>query len=111
MRITPNLSKISKEQMYDLLRARYRKTYDEAKQEGDQNILIFRESIDVIQLYDWWLLNIKNDEVMSKRRFEKMDFSRKEQFLKMLVLCNMHLDYCLNGMDWRYQHLENLYNI
>ncbi|WP_227509186.1 hypothetical protein [Acinetobacter johnsonii] len=83
MRITPNLSKISKEQMYDLLRARYRKTYDEAKQEGgDQNILIFRESIDVIQLYDWWLLNIKNDEVMSKRRFEKMDFSRKEQFLK-----------------------------
>ncbi|RSZ25155.1 hypothetical protein [Acinetobacter bereziniae] len=83
MRITPNLSKISKEEMYDLLRARYRKTYDEAKQEGvDQNILIFRESIDVIQLYDWWLLNIKNDEVMSKRRFEKMDFSRKEQFLK-----------------------------
>ena len=51
MRITPNLSKISKEQMYDLLRARYRKTYDEAKQEGgDQNILIFRESIDMSRL-------------------------------------------------------------
>lgn len=83
MNITPSLSKISKEEMYDLLRARYRKTYDEAKQEGgDQNIFIFRESIDVIQLYDRWLLNIKNDEVLSKRTFEKMDFSRKEQFLK-----------------------------
>ncbi len=83
MNITPTLSKISKEEMYDLLRARYRKTYDEAKQEGvDQNILIFRESIDVIQHYDWWLLNIKNDEVMSKRRFEKMDFKSRNNFLK-----------------------------
>ena len=83
MNITPTLSKISKEEMYDLLRARYRKTYDEAKQEGvSQNILIFRESIDVIQHYDWWLLNIKNDEVMSKRRFEKMDFKSRENFLK-----------------------------
>ena len=33
MNITPTLSKISKEEIYDLLRARYRKTYDEAKQE------------------------------------------------------------------------------
>lgn len=83
MNITPTLSKISKEEMYDLLRVRYRKTYDEAKQEGvNQNIFIFRESIDVIQFYDRWLLNIKNDEVLSKRRFEKMDFSRKKQFLK-----------------------------
>lgn len=83
MNINPTLSKISKEEMYDLLRARYKKTYDEAKQEGvDQNILIFRESIDVIQLYDRWLLNIKNDEVLSKRRFEKMDFKSRENFLK-----------------------------
>lgn len=85
MNITPTLSKISKEEMYDLLRARYKKTYDEAKQEGmDQNILIFRESIDVIQLYDRWLLNIKNDEVLSKRRFEKMDFKSRENFLKVV---------------------------
>jgi hypothetical protein len=83
MNITPTLSKISKEEMYDLLRVRYRKTYDEAKQEGvNQNIFIFRESIDVIQFYDRWLLNIKNDEVLSKIIFEKMDFSRKKQFLK-----------------------------
>ncbi|HIQ28834.1 MAG TPA: hypothetical protein EYH42_10125 [Sulfurovum sp.] len=85
MNITPTLSKISKEEIYDLLRARYRKTYDEAKQEGvSQNILIFRESIDVIQHYDWWLLNIKNDEVMSKRRFEKMDFNSRNNFLKVI---------------------------
>lgn len=83
MNINPTLSKISKEEMYDLLRARYKKTYDEAKQEGvDQNILIFRESIDVIQLYDRWLLNIKNDEVLSKRRFEKMGFKSRENFFK-----------------------------
>lgn len=83
MSITPTLSKILKEEMYDLLRVRYRKTYDEAKQEGvGKNILIFRESIDVIQFYDRWLLNIKNDEVLSKRRFEKMNFKSRENFLK-----------------------------
>ncbi|OTG84467.1 hypothetical protein B9T33_01375 [Acinetobacter sp. ANC 5054] len=83
MNISLNLPKILKNELYDLLRVRYRKTYDEAKQEGvNQNIFIFRESIDVIQLYDQWLLNIKNDEVMSKRRFEKMDFKSRENFLK-----------------------------
>lgn len=83
MNINTTLSKISKEEMYDLLRARYRKTYDEAMQEGvDQNILIFRESIDVIQHYDWWLLNIKNDEVWKKKALEKMDFNSRNNFLK-----------------------------
>ena len=83
MNITPSLSKISKEEMYILLKARYGKTYDEAKQEGlDQNILIFRESIDVIQRYDQWLLNIKNDEVWKKKALEKMDFKKREDFFK-----------------------------
>ncbi len=83
MNITPSLAKISKEEMYILLKARYGKTYDEAKQEGlDQNILIFRESIDVIQRYDQWLLNIKNDEVWKKKALEKMDFKKREDFFK-----------------------------
>ena len=83
MRISPNLPKILKEEMYNLLRARYRKTYDEIKQEGrGQNFLIFRESIDVIQLYDRWLENIKNDNEWGKKAFEKMDFNSREKFLK-----------------------------
>lgn len=83
MHISPNLPKISKDEMYDLLRVRYRKAYDDVIQERqDQNIIIYRESIDIIQHYDWWLLNIKNDEVWNKKAFEKMNISRKEQFLK-----------------------------
>ncbi len=88
MNITPSLSKISKEEMYNLLRARHRKTYDEIKQEGrGQNFLIFRESIDVIQLYDRWLENIKNDNEWGKKAFEKMDFNSRENFLK--AVCSL----------------------
>ncbi|MHA3893026.1 hypothetical protein [Acinetobacter sp. GXMZU3951] len=83
MRISPNLPKILKEEMYNLLRMRYRATYDEIKQEGrGQNFLIFRESIEVIQLYDRWLENIKNDNEWGKKAFEKMDFNSRENFLK-----------------------------
>ncbi|MEN3968878.1 hypothetical protein [Acinetobacter sp. BWR-L5] len=88
MRISPNLPKILKEEMYDLLRARYRKTYDEIKQEDrGQNFLIFRDSIDVIQLYDRWLENIKNDNAWGKKAFEKMDFNSRENFLK--AICSL----------------------
>lgn len=85
MRISPNLPKILKEEMYNLLKMRYRATYDEIKQEGrGQNFLIFRESIDVIQLYDRWLENIKNDNEWGKKAFEKMDFNSRENFLKVV---------------------------
>ncbi len=82
MAINIYLPKISKEDMFNLLRERYSVSYDEIKQEDrHQNFLIFRDSINLIQHYDRWLVSIKNDVRSAEIIFKKLNEIQRNQFL------------------------------
>lgn len=82
MAINIYLPKISKEEMFDLLGDRYSVSYDEIKQEDRrQNFLIFRDSINLIQHYDQWLVRIKNDVRSAEIIFKKLNEIQRNQFL------------------------------
>jgi len=83
MAINIYLPKILKEEMFDLLTRRYNASYDEIRQEDrHQKILIYRDSINLIQNYDEWLLRIKQDVRSAEIVYEKMNLIEKEKFLE-----------------------------
>lgn len=82
MAINIYLPKILKEEMFDLLTRRYDASYDEIKQDDrHQKFLIYRDSINLIQNYDEWLLRIKQDVRSAEIIFKKLNEIQRNQFL------------------------------
>jgi hypothetical protein len=83
MHISPNLARISKESMFELLKNRYIKSYDSLQQHGEyENLLIFKEAFDVIRLYESLLLRAKSGELPTKKKYENMSIDSQEKFKK-----------------------------
>ncbi len=83
MAISIYLPKILKEEMFDLLTRRYNASYDEIRPDDrHQKFLIYRDSINLIQNYDEWLLRIKQDVRSAEIVYEKMNLIEREKFLE-----------------------------
>ncbi|MHA3105052.1 hypothetical protein [Acinetobacter sp. ANC 3791] len=85
MYISPNLPKISKEAMFALLQNRYRKTYANVQQgEECRNVLIFRETFDVIRCYESLLLRAKSGKNDTRQTYKKITPISKKSFLNYM---------------------------
>ncbi|MCU4368285.1 hypothetical protein [Acinetobacter courvalinii] len=84
-----NLVKIEKEDLFLLLRIRYKKNYKDLQLDGrcDQSPL-FLETIEMIQNYDAWLLLLKFGKIETWEAYETMASSNKERInLAIFNLC------------------------
>ncbi|WP_087547997.1 hypothetical protein [Acinetobacter sp. WCHA39] len=84
-----NLVKIEKEDLFLLLRIRYKKNYKDIQLEGmcDQSPL-FLETIEMIQNYDAWLSTLKFGKIATWETYERMASSNRERINQAILnLC------------------------
>lgn len=85
MYISPNLPKISKEAMLALLQNRYSKRYANIQQgEECRNVLIFRETFDVIRCYESLLLSAKSGKNDTRQTYKEIPPILKQRFINYM---------------------------
>jgi hypothetical protein len=84
-----NLVKIEKEDLFLLLKIRYKKNYKDLQLEGicEQSPL-FLETIEMIQNYDTWLSVLKFEKFETWQTYEKMPWPFKQRINQAILnLC------------------------
>ena len=89
MSYSPNLVKIEKEDLFSLLKIRYKQNYKDLQLEGkSEQSPLFLETIEMIQSYDAWLSVLKFGKIETWEAYETMASPNKERInLAILNLC------------------------
>lgn len=94
------VQRITKPELFKLLRFKYSKSFERAKRSGNQsNFVIFKESIDILENYEKLLLMLKNDQEPTISRLQLFpDLVNSE--LDQLMSSLMYLRYIMSENEY-----------